>query len=182
MADAGLECGLVYGKRGASYVEQKAAGFARASAGNPTLALVDLMDTRRTCAPSAASACVSTPPSTFLMRVVVREIESWLLADREGLAKHLGVRVARLPENPESLADPKQCLINVARKSPRRAVREQIVPLLGSGAREGPSYNARLGLFVRDEWSPAGAEALAPSLHRCRRAVRALARRLRSGE
>ena len=49
-------------------------------------------------------------PSRLLFRVAVREVEAWLLADRDGLARFLGISVANFFLDPEALSDPKQHL------------------------------------------------------------------------
>jgi hypothetical protein len=51
-------------------------------------------------------------PQQLLFRIAVREVESWLLADREGIAEFLDVAIAKVPRNPESELDPKRTLIN----------------------------------------------------------------------
>lgn len=49
--------------------------------------------------------------------VPVREIESWLLADREGLSNFLAVSKDKIDREPELLLDPKEKIINLARQS-----------------------------------------------------------------
>jgi hypothetical protein len=59
----------------------------------------------------------------FLFRVAVSEVESWALADREGFAQFLGISSVLVPAQPDHVADPKQTLINLARRSRRRTLK-----------------------------------------------------------
>jgi len=100
-------------------------------------------------------------------RVAVREAEAWLLADRDSLGNYLGVSPEIIPRNPENLFDAKQALVNVARRSRRRAIREDMVPREGSGRQVGAAYASRVIEFVTASWEPGAAAAAAPSLRRC---------------
>lgn len=104
-------------------------------------------------------------PALLLIRVAVREIEAWLIADRSGLASFLNIPERRLPTQPEAELDPKQTLINAARRSRARFARE-IVPEPGSPRSVGPLYNAHMIRFVRQAWDVSNASLSAPSLAR----------------
>jgi hypothetical protein len=80
------------------------------------LMLVDFMDTGLECPPEVPVAWLPDRCSKMLLRAVVREIESWLLADASGISRFLGVSVSLVPRDPESLKDPKQSLVNLARR------------------------------------------------------------------
>lgn len=106
---------------------------------------------------------VNLPPG-LLFRIAVREVEAWLLADRNGMANFLSIPTAKLPFAPENEADPKQTLINLARHSRRRRLSLELVPAAGSSNRIGPLYNSRLVQFVTDQWDVDNARSRAPSL------------------
>jgi len=105
-------------------------------------------------------------PPQLLLRIAVREVEAWLLADREGIADFLSVAKIKIPQNPEAEPDPKRTLINLARKSRRRRIAIELAPEAGSSARIGPLYNARLAEFVENAWNVERARTVAPSLDR----------------
>lgn len=105
-------------------------------------------------------------PPSMLFRVAVREVEAWLLADRQGLAQFLDIALNKLPHEPEAEPDPKRTLINLARKSRKRRLAQELVPETGSAARIGPLYNARMREFVRNTWNVQRACDIAPSLAR----------------
>jgi hypothetical protein len=101
----------------------------------------------------------------LIFRVAVKEIESWLLADRIGFSDFTGVPVVNIPANPELENDPKQTLINVAKKSRKRTIREDIVPI-NNNAKIGPNYNDRLMQFVSEYWDIERAKIHSESLKR----------------
>ena len=173
IAEAGHDPGLVYGRRGIGYVREKIAAFNRSARHIAYLTLVDFMDTRIACAPDVQRQWVPHPNAGMLFRVAVREIESWLLADRQGIAQFLSVPVNRIPSNPEALPDPKQSLVNIARRSRSRQLRQSLVPAVGSTAHTGRLYVAELKQFVQNTWSVPSAALNSPSLAKCFQRLRA---------
>lgn len=126
--------------------------FKNASSVIPHIVLTDL--DQRDCAPNLMKDWgVDTATQNLLFRVAVREVEAWLLADREGVAKYLNLPLAKMPLYPEQEKDPKQTFFNLVRKCKKRRLVEELVPAAGSSASIGPLYNARMGNFVRDSWS-----------------------------
>lgn len=146
--------------------------YLRLAARQPVVLITDL--DRRPCAPSLIAEWFgSGRPSPFLcFRVAVREVESWLMADKIGLAKFLGVAEHRLPRSVEEELDPKQRLIEIASRG-RKGIRDELVDPHFAHARQGLGYNERLSKFVTTEWNLERASKLSDSL---RRACTALAR------
>jgi hypothetical protein len=99
-------------------------------------------------------------------RIAVREVESWLLADRESLAAFLGVAESRIPLQPEALANPKETLVNLASSSRRRPIRIDMTPRPASGRSVGPAYTSRLIEYTQSNWRPDIAARHADSLLR----------------
>lgn len=114
-------------------------------------------------------------PQNLLLRVAVREVEAWLLADHEAMQRLIGNR-GRLPQEPDELPDPKKHLLGLA-KLASRDVRNDLVKQTGSVASQGLGYNARLTDLVRTHWSPERAAQRSPSLARARRSLADLAQR-----
>ncbi len=108
------------------------------------------------------------------LRIAVRAIEAWLLADTEGIADFIGVSRRRVPHDPEALDDPKRSLVELARSSRRREIREDFVPRDGSGRRVGPAYTARMIEFASIRWRLNEAAQRSPSLRRSLEAVQRL--------
>jgi hypothetical protein len=115
-------------------------------------------------------------PPGLLLRIAVRTIESWILADHEAMRRLLGPKVA-LPPYPDELRNPKQQLLELAQRAPRD-VRMDLVKRAGAIASQGIGYNARLADWVASTWSPARAAERSPSLRRTRVRLREQAARL----
>ncbi len=101
----------------------------------------------------------------FIFRIAVREVESWLIADIEGLSRFLNISKANFPLEPDKEKDPKDTLIRLAKRSRRRAVREDVVPV-NDNAVIGPNYNGCLSGFVFENWSIENAIKRSESLKR----------------
>jgi hypothetical protein len=105
-------------------------------------------------------------------RVAVRSLEAWLLADREEMSRFLDVSLSLLPLEPETLPHPKQALVELAKRSKKREIREDMVPVPGPGARVvGRGYSGRIIEFASERWSPQRAAKHSDSLHRCLQAL-----------
>ncbi len=159
-----------FSRGGFGYLKSKIKGFNVAARGTPFVVLTDLDSSP--CAASLIEQWLPVPKHhNLLFRVAVREVEAWLLADRSNLAEHLAVSVAHIPRDPDALHDPKNELIEAAKKSRRREIRESIVPARNTTAKQGPDYNDFLGRFVASTWEPDVAKNSSESL---RRAIKCL--------
>lgn len=165
--DSGGILGAVYGMRGKSLLRQRIQGYNNAARRAPWIVLADL-DHDAECAPPFRDAWLERPAAKMCFRVAVREVEAWLLADRKSLARFLGVSSSIIPSSPESSENPKQELVNLARRSKRPAIQKDMVPRPRSGHSIGPAYSSRLIEFVRTRWQPQVAESNSDSLRRCR--------------
>jgi hypothetical protein len=156
--------GKVYVADGKENLRKRVPGYNQAAKGQPWLALVDL--DRCSCASALVQKWVPDPAPYFCLRVAVRAVEAWLLADARNLAHFLGVPVSLVPSDPETFNDPKQAVVELADESRERAIREDMVPESGAGQRVGSGYSARLIEFVENYWDITQAAQYAPSLHR----------------
>jgi len=111
-------------------------------------------------------------PDGMLLRIAVRQIESWALADHEAMRKLIGRR-GRLPRAPDDLPDSKLSLLRLAASAPK-AVREELLAKEGAVARQGLGYNRRMVSWVTEVWNPARAASRSESLARAREAIRKL--------
>lgn len=107
---------------------------------------------------------VGALPPDMILRIAVREVESWLMSDRQGIASFLHVAFEKVPAAPESVDFPKQALFSVIRKSRRKRLVEEMVPQ--AGAHIGPLYNDHLCNFTLNYWNIETAAENAPSLSR----------------
>ena len=182
----GATPGPVYGRNGKNHLRQRLDGYNQAARFSPWVVLVDL-NHDADCAPPFCASWLPNPAPYMCFRVAVRMVEAWLLADRERLARFLSVAVAQIPLSPEGVDDPKHTMVELAKLSRRREIREDMVPRPGSGRIVGPAYTSRLIEFVlggTSGWRPEVAAKLSDSLDRCLDCLRQLvkgAQDLRSG-
>lgn len=160
------------GFRGNAYLRSIARGLNKAAKGSAFILLTD-QDTAEACPVRIISEWLGGDKlhHNFLFRIAVLEVEGWLLADRKAISEFLGVPVAKLPENADTIPNPKQFLVNLARSSNRSNIREDLVPKPGGTAQVGPNYNGRLAEFLEASWSCKRARDNSDSL---KRAVRRL--------
>ncbi|MEQ1550542.1 hypothetical protein [Sphingorhabdus sp.] len=165
------------GRKGNGYLRTKIGNFRQMANREPVLILTDLDDT--SCAPNLIEQWSGgiANPENLLLRVVVRETEAWLLADRKGIADFLGVSPNRIPLNPESIQDPKRFLLNLAR-SAKRDVRSELIVSKGVVASQGLGYNRLLSAFVSTDWGLTNAAESSNSLYRAMTRLVELAARI----
>jgi len=155
--------GTCYSRGGFGYLKKTIAGFNSAAKGTPFIVLTDL-DTAE-CPPALIREWLPhRKHPNLVFRVAVREVESWLLADCHGLSKYFFIRKELIPQDVETLTDPKQTLVNLARKSRYREIRDAIVPRMHSSAKQGPDYNGKLLSFVSNNWNVGNAMKNSKSL------------------
>jgi hypothetical protein len=152
--------------------------YCRLATHYPTLILTDLDAVP--CAPELRGEWVKAGklreplPQWMALCIAVREVEAWLLADSDRFADFLGVRRSNVAAFPEDVADPKSHIVQLARTSRKKMVRQGVPPPRGSSAKVGLDYNAFLGQFARADWRPDLASANSPSLRRALDRVAAL--------
>ena len=163
----GAQLGPVHGRNGKAQLLQRLNGYNSAARFQPWIVLVDL-DQDADCAPPFRAMHLPTSAPDMCFRVAVREVEAWLMADRDALASFLSLPAARIPHQPDVEVDPKRKLVEIARLSRRRAIREGMVPRPESGRAVGPAYTSIMIEFSQTKWRPAVAEQTSDSLRRCR--------------
>ena len=158
-----------YGGNGKDAIRKSIQGYDRAARLGCWIVLVDL-DHEQECAPTLAREWLPRPAPKMCFRIAVREVEAWLMADSEHLAQFLGIPKAKIPQKVDEVEYPKRLLVQLAAKSRRRDIREDMVPRSGSKRRVGPAYVSRLVEFVsfaEANWRAETARAASPSLDRC---------------
>jgi hypothetical protein len=156
--------GYSYPGYGFGYIKSKINGFNQACKSTPFLVLTDLDN--NPCPVDLIKDWFSgAPHPNMIFRIAVKEVEAWLLADIEGFSKYTGVSKANFPGNPELENDPKRLLINIAARSRKRDIRDDIVPI-NENAQIGPNYNGRLMEFVFNHWNIEAAIERSESLRR----------------
>jgi len=170
---SGATLTVAHGMAGKDHLLKHLPGYNHAAHYSPWVVLVDL-DLDDQCAGAFCNRCLPDPAPLMCFRVVVRAAESWLLADRANLSRFLGVSAALLSSDPDAVTHPKRALVDLARRSRFRAIREDMAPRPGSGRQVGPLYTARVIEFARLHWDPDRAAGTSESLRRCMNRLRAL--------
>lgn len=163
--------GVVHVKGGAGFIDRNILRYAGAARHKPFVVVRDL--DRVECAPLMARGLLPNgAPPGLLLCIPVREVEAWFLADAESLGAYLGVRSLGV-RDPESIEDPKQFLVECARRSRRKGIRQGLVPV--GIARVGQLYNSTMLEYVTNHWRVDRAMKRSESLERFARKVAALA-------
>ncbi len=176
--DCGAIPGAVYGKQGKDRLVQQVSAYNHAARIAPWVVLMDL-DRDADCAAGLKNRLLPDPSPTLCLRIAVRTVEAWLLADRERFSDFFAVTLSKVPPRPESLLDPKRMIVDLARSSRRKEIRADLVPRSESGRSVGPAYTSRIIEFIEDAqngWRPAVAAEEAESLRRCIRCLQRLIR------
>lgn len=163
-----LQVAVRMGRKGFGYLKQRLVELNDTASSIPVLLLTDL--DRAACPPGLinewrGNRILSTG---MMFRVAVREVEAWLLADREGFARFSGAPVGKVPSAPETLNDPKAEILNLVRRYGGRGLKADMLPALGARVGMGLGYNQALSCFVRESWSVDRASVHAASLERAR--------------
>jgi|WetSurMetagenome_2_1015567.scaffolds.fasta_scaffold143412_2 hypothetical protein len=157
---------------GCDYIKRRIPAYLAASRIIPFVILLD--SDKEDCAKRMLDELVPIERrhDGFLLRIAVREVESWLLADHHGFGKFLGISPALIERQPDTLDKTKEYLIDLARRSRKRDILEGIVPQFGTSAKQGPRYNQVLQPFVRNIWNIPSAAKRSESLRRSLDAIK----------
>jgi len=173
LEEVGLEAGRLFGRSGRAALLERLHRYNEAASYSPWLVIVDLEATPP-CVADFVAQHLPNPNEHMRFRVAVHSIESWLMGDRDTLARFMRVSRDRFPHSPDELQHPKRHLINIARHSTLRRIARGIIPRQGSGASQGPLYTSLMQDFVKTHWRPEVASLASPSLHRCLNALQTL--------
>ena len=158
-------------KNGYGYLKSKLDELVRTSNKVPVLMLTDL--DLKPCAPELIHQWFGERgvPGGMIFRVAVHEVETWLLADHEGLSDFLGIPIDRLPSLPDHISDPKGHLLQLVRKHSPRDIKADLLPARKTLASVGLGYNSVLVDFAQNYWAPMRAALRSDSLSRAIRRI-----------
>ena len=174
----GFEVTACYGRQGKDHLHQNIGRFNHAAVHKPFIVLADLDD--EDCPSGLIGRWLpGGRHNNLVLRIAVKEIESWLLADTERFADFLGVRTGRMPQSPDTTPDPKAFLVNLARRSRKRNIRDDIIPISETTAQVGRNYVGQLMRFATTSWRiDSTACRRSPSLHKALTAIQRFSPRL----
>jgi hypothetical protein len=162
-----------FGTNGKADLLRRLPKYNQAARHSVWFALLDL-DNDEVCASNAIAKWLPEIEEGMVLRVAVRAIEAWIMADVEEIATFLHVSPSIFPDNPDAEANPKEKLVNIARRSTSNSVRNEFVPRQGSGAHVGPRYATLINEFTEKYWRPDETRQRSNSLHRCINALSAI--------
>lgn len=165
---------IVYIKRGKQNLKQKIQAYNYAAQYGVWFVLIDL-DTVEVCPPKLVQEWLPNPSSGMCFRIAVPQIESWLLADKQGLAQYLKISKDIIPNDPDSLQNAKDVMISIAHRSRNKEIRQDMVHVNGSSLQVGPIYTTRIRDFAFSYWDVENARKSSKSLDRCMRALEKIA-------
>ena len=155
---------------GYGQLKVKAKKWAEAAAHGSWMLVVTDMDTDKGLAPNDFGKkwlgvdCLGMLPQKFIFRIAVREIESWIMADQEAIAKYLHVSEDNFTVIPDELPDPKRELFRIIREKCKALRFKRMLPTKNQHI--GIDYNGRICEFVDKLWRIEKAMQVSPSLHR----------------
>jgi hypothetical protein len=152
----------ISGKCGNLYIRDNIRAFNKASQYLPYIVLTDL--DKKVCAPQLKREWINFElHKNMLFRIAEKEIDAWILSDREAFAKWMSIPVNKIPVNTQEIENPKQFIINLARRSRKKDMKD-IVPQ--GTAIQGPGYNILLRKFIMEQWDAERAANCNASLRR----------------
>lgn len=163
--------GVCHGKKGRIWLNTNLINFNKAAHSWPFVSLGDLEHDE--CPPTLLSLWYPNGKhGNIQSRIAVRMVESWLLADREAIAQFLGVALHHIPHSPEDEINPKLVMVNLARRSRYRIIKEDMVPPINSSGSVGKNYRGQLEKFVVEKWQAKRAQNCSPSLQHAVRSLK----------
>ncbi len=150
---------------GRSTILSRLKAYNQTSKKSPVVVFIDL--DKYECAPSLFEKFPikdRQPLERLQIRVAVREVESWLLADKQGMETYFGIPQNAIPHNPEELNDPKQKLFDLIKEKATTKRKRQM--LREGNTKVGLEYNYYLVDFINTAWDSTRACANADSLVR----------------
>lgn len=162
------------GPNGYGYIKKSLHSFNATAAIIPFVVLADADN--RPCPPETIASWLGNHPQhpQLIVRIAVREVEAWLLADRSGMANYLGVHESWIPTDTARIKDPKRYISRLAARSRRKEIREELARAPGTRSKTGPYFNQSLQYFVKELWNIPEALKHSDSLRRATKSFDAL--------
>jgi Domain of unknown function (DUF4276) len=154
------------GPSGYGYIKKSLPAFNAASAIIPFVILVDA-DTRP-CPRETIKSWLGdeTQNPNLVIRIAIREVEAWLLADRSGIADFLAIPESCVPLDPSRIKDPKRYLSRLAARSRRKEIRQDLARAPGTRSKTGPFFSQSLQYFTKNLWNISVARLHSADLNR----------------
>ncbi|MFU9135365.1 hypothetical protein [Erwinia tasmaniensis] len=141
------------GRKGCGFLTNKLSNFNELAKTHNVLVFFDLdLKPNPNAYKSSLEGKVANKNGSLHILISVREVESWVLADRIGLSAYFNISRDKIERDPDVLPDPKEKIINLAKASKNPLIKKGIPPKAGAAAKVGISYNSLLTNFIWDGW------------------------------
>ena len=139
------------------------------------LALRDL-DDDAACAPTLVALLLPDKNERMLLRVCVKQVESWLMADKEAYARFCGVPLGHIPDNPETVGNPKALIQSLGESGKAVKLHRHFSKLKRTGVPMWGVLGEWHAQFAEKHWDPVRAadSNRSPSLTRALARVKEL--------
>ena len=139
------------------------------------LALRDL-DDDAACAPTLVALLLPDKNERMLLRVCVKQVESWLMADKEAYARFCGVPLGHIPDNPETVGNPKALIQSLGESGKAVKLHRHFSKLKRTGVPMWGMLGEWHAQFAEKHWDPVRAadSNRSPSLTRALARVKEL--------
>ncbi|MFE8047574.1 DUF4276 family protein [Brenneria goodwinii] len=155
------------GKQGCGYLINKLNNFNNLAKTCVVLVVIDLDNNKSHDEYiEKITKSISKIDKNLVFSVPIKEVESWILADKSGLSKFLNISENKIDRDPDTVADPKEKIIYLAKNCKNRSAKNGIPPKPKEISKVGLSYNTVLVDFVNNHWSIERASNNSPSLRR----------------
>lgn len=139
---------------GKATLDRKIAGLNSGAAyGNSVLVLRDL-DDDAPCAPALVKKLLPRRNNNLLLRICVKEAESWLFADAKVYASYLGVSIGQIPRDLDSEKDLKSLIIGWAEAGRVPKLHRHLLEARKRGVEDWASLGEWHTLFASEKWCP----------------------------
>ena len=126
---------------------------ARASYGRPVLALRDL-DQDAPCPGALVARLLPDRNPRLLLRICIRESETWLMADAATYAKFCGFRESRIPKDLEAIPDPNRLILNWADTGVASKLKRHVDTKRKTGVKDSALLGEWHTEFAANHWDP----------------------------
>ncbi len=143
----------VMGKRGFGHFQKRIEQIRRSAVALTFFVFLDGDELGNICPSDAINQWFNTrSPRNIYVRFAFHEVESWLLADRENMASFLNIPENVIPVIDDQKRDTKEILIQLARRSNSREIKQDLVPQGTFTSVVGPAYSSRMSRFISTTW------------------------------
>ena len=174
---AGALPGTSYGRpsRGKANLDRRVQGLnAGVAFGRPILILRDFDHDAACPAALVAKMLPARHPNCFL-RICVREVEAWLMADRAEYARACGLPIGAVPSRPEEIDDLKAVVLGWVAASRAPKLKRHLDDARRRAVADWAALGEWHAVFATSAWDPvrAATSGAAPSLARTLNRLRA---------